>query len=179
MFWEWKILVQPFYLESLQGLFAEMVQQYYSCICTACSIPKVRVLGSQEDWNLLAKATSELYDLFKPFQDLPYLKQVVQYTSELATTWNQSATWSNFFHLKICGSGGDPCTGDFTRLLNERSRILSDDLPNTLSRFPFENSFVAIEQKDSYFVSGIIGGNIDDEAILVPVYDFAITYIQN
>ena len=39
----------PLYLQSLQGLFAEMVQQFYSCVCTRCSCPKVRVLGLQED----------------------------------------------------------------------------------------------------------------------------------
>jgi len=37
----------------MYGLFADMVQEYYGCMIYGCSIPKVRVLGSDADWMAL------------------------------------------------------------------------------------------------------------------------------
>ena len=56
--------------------------------------------------------------------------------------------------------------------------LLGGSLPSTISRYPFENVNVPPKQKDSFFLARIIGGNIDSEGILVPFYDYAITYID-
>src|SRR5436190_1566691 len=41
------------YNESMFGLFADMVQNYYSCLIDGCNIPKVRILGNEKEWNNL------------------------------------------------------------------------------------------------------------------------------
>ena len=56
--------------------------------------------------------------------------------------------------------------------------LLGGDLPSTISRYPFVNLYAPPKQKDSFFLAGIIGANIDSEGILVPFYDYAITYID-
>lgn len=38
------------YVESMFGLLVDMVQNYYGCMIYGCGIPKVRLLGSKEDW---------------------------------------------------------------------------------------------------------------------------------
>lgn len=45
----------PLYRESMYGLFADMVQDFYSCGIMSCSIPRIRLLGSDEDWLELVK----------------------------------------------------------------------------------------------------------------------------
>ena len=167
------------YVESLQGLFADMVQRFYGCIMLGCSCPKVRVLGDQNDWTLLARATAAIYDVFKPFDECVYLQNLVSYTAELENTWNLPDTWRKFYKTKRCGSGSQQeAVGEFNKLLNGMRKCLVDDLPSTLSRFPFKNLNVRPEEQKSYFLAGIIGGNVDSEGILVPVYDYAITFID-
>ena len=168
-----------FYVESLQGLFEDMVERSYDCNIVGCSCPKVRVLGDQKDWTLLARATAEFYDIFRPFGESEYLQKLVSYTAKLENIWNQPDTWRKFFMIEASELAREQePVGEFQRLINIGSMCLVDELPSTLSRFPFENLSVDPEKGNSYFLAGIIGGNADSEGILVPVYDYAITFID-
>ena len=128
----------------------------------------------------MARATAAIYDIFEPFGKLEYLQNLVSYTAELENTWNQPDTWREFFRIQRCGSGGQQeAVGGFKRLISMMGRTcLVSSLPSTLSRFPFENFAVDPKEKNSFFLAGIIGGNVDSEEILVPVYDYAITFID-
>lgn len=174
-----------YYLESLQGLFADMVQKYYGAFILGCSCPKVRVLGDQNDWNILFNAVSGVNELFKSFDNSEmnqYLDKCVVYTEQLRDNWNNQDTWEKFFYIDHCGSGHqESVEGNFRRLLNydESNEMLSNQIPNLVSRFPFEMCISGMEsQKDSYFLAGVIGSNLDDNGILVPNYDYAISYLD-
>ena len=41
------------YLESIYGLIAEISNDYYNVSILSCNIPKVKVLGTLEEWNML------------------------------------------------------------------------------------------------------------------------------
>jgi hypothetical protein len=172
-----------FYTESIQGLFADMVQKYYGAMIMGCSCPKVRVKGTQEDWDKLYETICELKNIFNKANanslDL-YLNHLIDYLKKIKQTWTKSDTWKKFFWIENCGSGHqESVEGDFRKLINysEESELLVHQLPNTLCRFPFEYMH-NIKQKDSYFIGGIVGSNLDDSGFLVPSYDYAITWID-
>ena len=172
-----------FYMESIQGLFADMVQKYYSAMVLGCSCPKVRVKGNQEDWDKLVitiENLSEIFNVYKTNSLNKYLFQIINYLKSIQTTWTNPDTWKNFFFVTNCGSGHqEGVGGEFRNLLNYKidCEMLVHQLPNTISRFPFEYLPVP-SQSNSYFISGIIGSNLDDSGFLVPSYDYAITWID-
>jgi hypothetical protein len=172
-----------YYNESLQGLFADMVQKYYGACIMGCSCPKVRVKGTQEDWDKLVITIENLLQLFKSNGASSlngYLQQVIIYLKKIQYTWNIKETWERFFFVGNCGSGHQECIcGDCRNLLTYsiENEMLIGSLPNTLCRFPFE--YVPDpKQKESYFIGGMIGSNLDESGFLVPQYDYAITWID-
>ena len=83
------------YNESMQGLFADMVQNYYGCMIMECSLPAVKILGTSDDWLKLHNSVLELNDLLH----IDYLTKVSKYTEKLSTQWSNGETWKNFFKV--------------------------------------------------------------------------------
>ena len=175
-----------YYNECIQGLFADMAQKYYSAVVLGCSCPKVRVKGTQEDWDKLYQTICELKNIFNTnnihILD-EYLNKVISCTENFKLNLNKKETWKSFFFVTNCGSGHQEGIGGTIRqLLNysSNSEMLVSQLPSTLSRFPFELRVDNMEkQKDSYFISGLVGSNLDSDGYLVPSYDYAITWINH
>jgi hypothetical protein len=175
-----------YYNECIQGLFADMVQKYYSVMIIGCSCPKIRVKGTQVDWDKLHKTIVDLKNIFNLNNTHildDYLNKVISCTENFKLNWNKKETWENFFFITNCGSGHQEGIGGTIRQLLNYSlykEMLVSQLPSTLSRFPFEMSVEGMEkQKDSYFISGLVGSNIDSDGYLVPSYDYAITWINH
>ncbi len=164
-----------YYNESIHGLFADMVKEYYGCYILGCSIPAIKVLGNQEDWTLLKKSVDKLNEVF----DLEYISQVKKYTDKLEHMWYEKKAWTNFFKVSYCGSGSqEELIGDIRYLLTNKNELLLSDLPNMISKFGYinENNFPYV---NCFYCSGIVGSNIeviDDKLFLIPEYDYAITY---
>lgn len=170
-----------YYNECIQGLFSDMVQKYYAAFVYGCSCPKVRVKGTQDDWNNLSDTIVKLNNIFNNNNSHSldkYLNKVINYLDNLKNNWNKPETWENFFYIKNCGSGHqEGVGGTIYNLLNyDGYEMLLHQLPNTLSRFPFQTNDP--KQKDSYFLSGIVGSNLDSDGYLVPFYDYSITWID-
>jgi hypothetical protein len=177
-----------FYNESMQGLFADMVQNYYGCLIMECSLPAVKILGTQDDWSNLNNYVTRLNDLLH----IDYLLKVSKYTKYLSTEWSKKDTWKHFFEITHCGSGHQAClVGDFRKLLNysEMSELLTSQLQNTMSKFPFtnKNNYVEISKDEfmlcdnCFFNAGIVGSTIqeiDGIHFLIPHYDYSITFID-
>jgi len=174
-----------YYTESIQGLFADIVQKYYPCAISGCSCPKVRIKGTQGDWNKLHKTILDLKNIFNLNNTHlldDYLDKVILCVDDFKFNWNEKETWEDFFFVTNCGSGHqEGIDGTIRQLLNyPHDEMLIHRLPSTLSRFPFEMCVLGMEsQKDSYFISGIVGSNLDSDGYLVPSYDYAITWINH
>lgn len=176
------------YNECIQGLFSDMVQKYYEAMILGCSCPKVRVLGTQEDWDKLLDTIIRLKEIFNSnnAQSLDnYLLKVITCLTDFKSNWNKHKTWEKFFFVSNCGSGSQESIGGTIReLLNYSSKqeMLVHQLPNTISRFPFIALALALdiekEEEESYFISGIIGSKLDIDGFLVPSYDYCITWID-
>jgi hypothetical protein len=175
----------PYYNECMGGLFADMVQKYYGAMVMGCSCPKVRVLGNQEDWDKLLETIMKLKEIFNSCNSHSldkYLTHVITCLTNFKFNWASAETWKNFFFVANCGSGSqESIEGTIRKLLNYNldRDMLVHQLPDTLSRFSFELAVLGMEkQKESYFISGMIGSNLDVNGYLVPYYDYSITWID-
>lgn len=174
------------YTECIQGLFADMVQKYYSALIYGCSCPKVRVRGTQEDWDKLHQTVLDLKNIFNlgnAHSLDKYLDKVLLCLENFKLNWNKKETWKDFLFVTNCGSGHqEGIDGTIRQLLNYPTdyELLVDKLPYTISRFTFEMCVEGMEaQKDSCFISGMIGSNLDSDGYLVPSYDYAITWVDH
>lgn len=175
----------PYYNECIGGLFADMVQKYYESVIIGCSCPKVRVLGNQEDWDNLYLSIVRIKEIFNSNNSHTldkYLWQVIICLENFKYNWTKVETWEYFFFVTNCGSGSqESIVGTIRKLLNYdlNTDMLVYQLPDTISRFPFEMAVEGMEkQKESYFISGMIGSNLDANGYLVPMYDYSITWIN-
>lgn len=176
----------PYYNECIGGLFADMVQKYYDSVIIGCSCPKVRVLGNQKDWDNLYLSIVRIKEIFNSNNSHTldkYLSRVITCLENFKYNWTKAETWEYFFFVSNCGSGSDKCIeGIIRELLDydlDDDYILVHQMPDTLSRFPFEMAVYGMEkQKESYYISGMIGSNLDADGYLVPKYDYSITWID-
>ncbi|ARF12059.1 protein of unknown function DUF4419 [Klosneuvirus KNV1] len=160
------------YAESMMGLFADMVQEYYSCMILGCSIPKVRVRGTSQEWNRLLTTITEL----EAITGCEYFTNIKQPLSELINNLKNKDYWSKFFYLDRCGSGHqEELAGHIKKFLFNKGKILSNELPNMISRYPFKHLPSGSGREDHNFISGIMYSNLDSENILVPEYHYNIT----
>lgn len=169
----------PLYAESMYGLFADMVQNYYSCGIFSCSLPKLRLLGSDEDWMSLMDATRKINGFFfDKGVTSAYLTKATKVIFEMITNLGNAEYWSKFFYLERCGSGSqEEVRGHVVKLLEKDHTILTTSLPSMISRYPFEYHVPHEGPQGSKmnYVSGIFYSTLDDEGYLVPEYHCNIT----
>lgn len=158
------------FTESMYGLFADMVKDYYTCIVAGCSIPKVRVLGSFDDWNKLLNTCDAVYKI----TNSEYINKSKIYVEQMITNLDNAEYWKTFFYVKGCGSGSDKeILGHITHFLNTKMTLI-DNIPKMISRFPFVDRTKGYDE-DRYFISGIMYSHLDDDNILVPEYHHNIS----
>ena len=173
------------YNESMKGLFAEMVQKYYGAMLYGCSLPKVKVSGSEEDWITLNNTVNQLLELFHSY-DInicdSYLNKVSNYTEFLKTNYSNKDTWAKLFKIGECGSGSQECViGDILNIINTDGKLidnsfLTSSIPSIISRFKFENLKVYGREQSS-FISGLVGSNFVD-GYAIPHYDYATCFVD-
>lgn len=167
----------PMYRESMYGLFADMVQEYYGCMILSCSIPKIRVLGSDGDWMALLDTVKSVNAFFTAkCVTVDYLTRSTSAIFEMIANLNNAEYWKNFFSVERCGSGSqEQIGGHVLKLLGRKGTYLVHDLPDMISRFPFVYA-PGGSTKDMNFVSGVFFSQLDDDGYLVPEYHTNLTY---
>ncbi len=166
----------------MKGLLADMVQNYYSCLVRGCCIPKIRVLGSLNEWQLLVETVKNVQQLFLNINNKmdSYLDKVLKYLEECVEHIDDKDFWNNFFYVENCGSGSDQeISGCIKKLLLNKTYLVYE-LPSMISRYPFVSKCMQeIRNKvRCNFLSGIMFSHLDDENILVPEYHYTITYMD-
>jgi hypothetical protein len=166
------------YTECVYGQFAETIKKYYDCSILCCSIPKVRITGTKNDWNNLLKTIEDIESLFsKNNNKTDYLVTCAETIKEYIKNLNNSKFWSTFFYLKHCGSGSQEVVkGHVTKLLLDNYELLVSNIPDMISRYPFIDSKSKIGVNHNY-ISGIMFSSLDNEGILVPEYYYDVSYM--
>ena len=160
------------YRESMYGLFADMVQEFYTCGILSCSIPKIRLIGSDEDWMKLLDTVKDVNKFFDAKKvKVEYLTNATKKIFEMMTHLHDPAYWKDFFSVIRCGSGGEQeITGHVVKLLIPRPIFKTSEVPNMISRYPFKYHPAGEKKSDMSFVSGIFYSTVDEDGFLVPEY---------
>lgn len=90
---------------AMQAAFLEAMGAYFSYGNTCCGIPKVRVLGTLEDWQLLHSKVTSIAEFFANHKELArYLSRAalgVSYVYQRRSVDH----WKDFFAISRCHSG--------------------------------------------------------------------------
>ena len=149
-----------------------------------CSIPKVRLLGTNEDWISLMDATRKINSYFEAKGvKSDYLTKASSAIFEMITNLSNADYWAKFFYVERCGSGSQQeVRGHVMKLVNRSGTTLVHDLPEMISRYPFKylpNRHDGPKGTDMNFVSGVFFSSLDSEGFLVPEYHCNITVTNN
>jgi hypothetical protein len=169
------------YIECLHGQFAEIVSEYYPVIIYTCIIPKVRVVGSESDWQALLNAIKNINQLFVSNGiPIPYISRCIDVIQEFIDNLNNAEFWKDFFSVKDCGCGRgayaqEQVQGHVTKLLECNREVLTQTMPKIISRFSYTDADI---KKQCYMISGCMFSTLDGDNILVPEYHTNISYLD-
>lgn len=167
------------YKECMYGLFGEMVKNYYSCMVTSCGVPKVRIIGSKDEWNKIISTLNNINEMFASKSSrLPYITKCITTVTKFINNLENRDYWGKFFYIKNCGSGSQKEIGGHIMGLLSSDMILTSGFPEMISRYPFIDNTRAIPV-NSFYISGMMYSSLDSEGILVPEYHYNISYLDN
>lgn len=117
--------------------FADAMQVYYKYYTSRCGIPKVKVLGTNEDWVKLCDNLKKLRDMMTGIPS-DYFDGLVTLFDTISIV-DDVDFWNDMFHIKMCGSGHpDEVKGWIRSLfinLPENGDI--DAYPSNVSKVPY------------------------------------------
>lgn len=144
--------------------FLDMVSPYYNYSMFCCGIPKVKVLGTEEDWELFSNSCVEIYETIPEFEN--YLGGLMMRINDIK---EGSANFSDFFRLDRCGSGGQvEVKGWITDFFIEQPRVpYPENFISCISKIDYHSYN---NGKDYRLYAGLFTSVIDD-GYLVPEFD--------
>jgi len=187
------------YIPSMYGLFGATVQKYYATFILGCSLPKLRLLGTPADWQLLVDTITNLLQIVAKLESIE-----VPTEPEPKKEASPYDNYSNGFDgLKSAGSY------EFKYLLKCQRKaqefVANLDNPSYWSTFVYTDrcgsggeqgvrghimAFLPVHEMTTYalrktisrypyedefggkynFISGIMYSELDSDGILVPQY---------
>lgn len=144
--------------------FLDMVSPYYNYSMLLCGIPKVKVLGTTEDWKKILDSCSEIYEIIPEFES--YLGSLMMRVNDIL---EETADFSTMFSLQRCGSGSDvEISGWIRDFFIEQPQV------------PYPENFISCIAKIDYhsynsggdyrMYAGLFTSKIDDD-YLIPEFD--------
>jgi hypothetical protein len=94
----------------MQAAFCDAMSVYYSYLTTLCGIPRTKVLGTKQDWELLEhkihRMRTEVFskDATTEQKMSAYLQRAETYVRKIHTT-RDPAFWKDMFTINRCSSG--------------------------------------------------------------------------
>lgn len=174
-----KRIVPRNYQESIYGLFGEMVKNYYCCEILSCSIPKVRILGTKDEWDKIVITLKNIGELFsKNCSKVEYIGQCISTVRDFIDNLDNAKYWEKFFYIEKCGSGSQEEIKGYVLKLLLYSDYTTTIVPGMISRYPFVDK-TGIVPIDCFFISGIMYSYLDNDGILVPEYHYNVSYIDS
>ena len=164
---------------ALNAAFADAVSPYYNYMMFMCGIPKIKVLGEIEDWNLIKNSLTELSTILNVDKNFGnYLFNLVETIENIINSYNSKdiSFWSDIFRLERCGSGHQTeVEGWITNFFSKNpSPGYVGNYPTCVSIVEYKN----ITTDTSYeIVSGLFSSEIND-AFLVPDFGYVINKID-
>lgn len=159
---------------------ADALRQYYDYGMFCCGIPRIRLTGTAEDWQLLHTNVSVLNSTFGAIPRMrktaTYLERVNEVLANIISSFytnDQNVEfWTNIFTQKNVGSGGDLLVnGWLTDLyVNGKPGDMIKVFHDTISILPYTN----VSTKESFvMMHGAFRVNATEGEILQAQYDHA------
>jgi hypothetical protein len=154
---------------AINSAFCEAVSPYYDYMMFACGLPKIKVLGTDEDWDSIKDSCSKLKDIFTDHKD--YLDGVNRLVDKFRDL-DDVAYLSRIFNYESEGSGGKLRIDGWVKVLVSDEKIKNyNEVPNQVSRVEYKN----ISTNENFKLHcGLFSSDLDDEDYLVPEFGYAI-----
>lgn len=148
-----------------QIAFLDMVSPYYNYGMLLCGIPKVKVLGTNEDWQWFMNHLGKLTGLLEEAND--YLVGVAVRVAEIA---QETADYSELFSLERCGSGSQvEVTGWIRDFFIEQPRVpYPENFVSCISKIDYKNYNEGGKEYRLY--AGLFTSKVED-GYLVPAFN--------
>ena len=145
--------------------FLDMVSPYYNYGMLLCGIPKIKVLGTEEDWRWFMFSLGELTGLLEEAND--YLVGVALRVAEIA---DNTCDYSQIFSLQRCGSGGQMEVNGWIRdFFIEQPRVpYPENFVPCISKIDYKNYNEGGKEYRLY--AGLFSSEVED-GYLVPAFN--------
>jgi hypothetical protein len=128
---------------ALCASLADIVQHYYEYMTYCCGIPAVRILGTEEDYRLLAENARKLSKIFyEDFDTLSYYNQISTLLDNIADTFTQedpAKFWRNIFTQENVGSGGQVNINGWIKHMFTERGVCIDSFNTSIAAVPYKN----------------------------------------
>jgi hypothetical protein len=144
--------------------FLDMVSPYYNYGMYLCGIPKVRVLGTLDDWNLFIAKCMKVAELIPEFSK--YLETV---RKRIVRIYEDTCNYADIFRLDACGSGSQAEVEGWIRdFYIEQPRVTyPENFISCISKIDYHNYN---DNKDYRLYAGLFTSTLED-GYLVPEFD--------
>jgi hypothetical protein len=155
---------------AMMATFADAMSPFYNYSMYMCGIPKVKVLGTEQDWNRFLFSLNSLTNIIPTL--MTYYDRVSKRVREISDETSPEF-WAKMFSLKRCGSGSQvEVEGWINSFYVKRPR------PAYVNNYPTCVSYVDYKNLDNgkayQLVYGLFGSNEVGD-YLVPEYGYLIT----
>lgn len=144
--------------------FLDMVSPYYNYSMYLCGIPKIKVLGTNKDWNQLIYTLGKITAILPECQD--YLINIANHVAAIA---DNTCNYAEFFSLDKCGSGSQvEVSGWITNFFIEQPKVgYLENFISCISKIDYYN----YNDENNYrLYAGLFTSEIEN-GYLVPAFD--------
>jgi hypothetical protein len=162
--------------------FLETCSPYYNYMMITCGHPRVKLLGTTEDWEAIVSRLDELEREFADCPSSPIPKWISGSMLPAATKLREALDGKNedwfreIFTEQRCGSGGQKTVdGWFSRLFMKQPKGMREvtNFPTHVTKVPYKTLPSETEWNLCF---GLFHSNRDDEGFMVP--DFSRVQVK-
>jgi hypothetical protein len=144
--------------------FLDMVSPYYNYSMYLCGIPKVKILGTLDDWNLFIAKCMKISEVIPEFKK--YLEIV---RKRIVKIYEDTCNYGDIFRLDRCGSGSQVEVKGWIRefYIKQPPVTYSENFISCISKIDYHNYN---DNKEYRLYAGLFTSVIE-EGYLVPEFD--------
>ncbi len=162
-----------------RATFADAMSPFYNYSMYCCGITKVKILGGEDDWNLIIDHLSWMKtSMFDNNETIcNYIDKLVPSIEDIIHSLQEpnAGFWKNIFRLERCGSGGQVEVKGWIQ-----NFYLKKPSPGYIHNYPTCVSYVKYKNlttnKNFELVSGLFSSK-EEEGYLMPEYGYLITEV--
>jgi hypothetical protein len=161
---------------AFMAAFAEAMTPYYNYSMYLCGIPKVKVLGTKQDWEKIILNLTELKGLLKISN---YVDRLIGTIGQIAHSYESvdEEFLGDVFRLDRCGSGGQvEVRGWVTDLFMKTPRVAYVyNFPTCISKVPYKYLNTG---QNFELCHGLFSSN-ESDGFLVPEFGYIINEVED